>query len=413
MHTFTLLNRYLLFFLSILIFNKILLAVEPVVASTVPSAKIQKINKMLIERCQKGDFTGVVYITSGKEKMYSYTCGEASREFDVANTLDTKFMIGSNTKSFVATIILRLIQDKVKSQLTGKLFKLDGKISDYLPYYPKLIAENVTLLQLMSMRSGIPSNTEGNNMSYFNVVNRLATTPENAIKQSCIPGQYFYQDKSMQDVPYNYSNCNYYILGDIIEKGTGKRFQEVLADYILKPTKMADSGMYDHFDLEVNSNLANIYHYDIYDDNKIIRASIQDPSTVYASGAMYSTVKDFQKWDQILLTEQIINDEYKELMFTPYSVSSVDACLFFGLGWGIIYANRGAFIPGKSAEQCKTDPNRTKVPFYMGSYANSSYVTILRIPEKNTAAMLFFNYVAASMEIELFLLELSSILAEA
>ncbi len=379
--------------------------------STQASGYIQKINKMVVDNCQKNNFSGVVYLTAGKENVYSYTCGTASREFNVANTLETRFMIGSNTKSFVATIILRLIQDKVKSKLTGKLFKLDGKISDYLPYYPKLIADNVTLLQLMSMRSGIPNNTIANNMSYFNVVNRLATTPENGIRQSCIPGQYFYAGKTMKDVPYDYSNCNYNILGDIIEKGTGKRFQENLKHYILNPANMKNSGMYDYFDLEINSNLANIYNYDIYNNNKIIKTSIQDPSTVYASGAMYSTVKDFQKWDTILYTDKILNEYNKNLMFTPYSSTSVNACLFFGLGWGIIYSNRGEFVAGKSAEQCKTDPNRTKVPFYMGSYANNAYATILRIPENKRTAMLFFNYVGPEMNIVQFLLQIASILA--
>ncbi len=49
----------------------------------------------------------------------------------------------------------------------------------------------------------------------------------------------------------------------------------------------------------------------------------------------------------------------------------------------------------------------------MGSYANNSYTTILRIIENDTAAMLFFNYVGPNMRLELFLLQLSSTLAEA
>ncbi len=73
----------------------------------------------------------------------------------------------------------------------------------------------------------------------------------------------------------------------------------------------------------------------------------------------------------------------------------------------------GTFLPGSSAEQCKTDPDRTIVPFYMGSYGDSSYVTLLRILENDRAAMLFFNYVGPEMDLIPFLLEIASILATA
>lgn len=382
-------------------------------SSQLTPEQIEKIQNMVTSKCNSGDYTGVTYITQGEDVVYEHACGAASREFGVPNTIKTKFMIGSNTKSFAATLTLRLIQDGVTSKLTGKPFKLDGKVSDYLPYYPKLIGDNVTLEQLMAMRSGIPNNTVGNNMSYFNVVNRLFTTPENGIIQTCIPELYQYAGKSMKDVPYDYSNCNYNMLGDIIEKGTGKSFEEVLKEYILEPAEMMHSGMYDYFDLKINTNLANIYNFDIYKDNQVKRTSIQDPTTVFSSGAMYSTVKDFQKWNSILYTDKVLNQKYRDKMFYPYSGYNVPGCLFYGLGWGIMYANKGNFLPGTSYEECKTDQNRSKVPFYLGSYANNSYATILRVTETNRAAMLFFNYVGPNLSSDLlpFLGEIASILA--
>ena len=75
----------------------------------------------------------------------------ANMEWSIPNTPDTKFRLGSITKQFTAMLTLQLVEQ-------GKI-KLDGKISDYLPDYRKDIGEKVTIHQLLTHTSGIPSYT--------------------------------------------------------------------------------------------------------------------------------------------------------------------------------------------------------------------------------------------------------------
>src|SRR3989304_3043557 len=73
--------------------------------------------------------------------------GLANMEWNVPNTPDTKFRIGSISKQFTATIIMQLVEE-------GKI-KLDAKLTDYLPNYRKDTGNKVTIHHLLNHTSGI------------------------------------------------------------------------------------------------------------------------------------------------------------------------------------------------------------------------------------------------------------------
>jgi CubicO group peptidase (beta-lactamase class C family) len=78
--------------------------------------------------------------------------GWANREWSIPNTPEVKFRIGSITKQFTSMLIMR--------QVARGAIKLDGHISDYLPYYRKDTGSRVTIHELLSHTSGIPSYTD-------------------------------------------------------------------------------------------------------------------------------------------------------------------------------------------------------------------------------------------------------------
>ncbi len=75
----------------------------------------------------------------------------ANMEWNIPNTPDTKFRLGSITKQFTAMLIMQLVEQ-------GKL-KLDGKVTDYLPDYPKATGDKITVHHLLTHTSGIPNYT--------------------------------------------------------------------------------------------------------------------------------------------------------------------------------------------------------------------------------------------------------------
>jgi CubicO group peptidase (beta-lactamase class C family) len=95
---------------------------------------------------ETGYFMGSVLVAHAGEVLLNQGYGMANLEHGVPNTPQTKFRIGSVTKQFTATAILKL-------QEQG-LLDVKDSISVYLPNYPK--GERITIHQLLNHTSGIP-----------------------------------------------------------------------------------------------------------------------------------------------------------------------------------------------------------------------------------------------------------------
>ncbi len=127
---------------------------------------------------------------------------------------------------------------------------------------------------------------------------------------------------------FNYSNSGYILLGYIIEKVTGKTYEDELKEKIFKPLGMKNSG-YDHTD-EIIPDRASGYNKSGTD---YYNAAYIDMSIPYAAGSLYSTVEDLYLWDQALYTNKLLSKKYMEKIFTPYSKPSfADG---YGYGWGL------------------------------------------------------------------------------
>jgi tetratricopeptide (TPR) repeat protein len=122
---------------------------------------------------------------------------------------------------------------------------------------------------------------------------------------------------------FNYSNSGYFLLGAIIEKVTGKVYEQVLKEKIFDPLGMKNSG-YDHYGT-ILPKRAEGY---VKTPNGYQNAAYLDMSIPYAAGSLYSTVEDLFLWDQALYGEKILSGASKELMFKPNLEN-------YGYGFGI------------------------------------------------------------------------------
>jgi D-alanyl-D-alanine carboxypeptidase len=92
-------------------------------------------------------FTGAVLVAIDGKPVLRRAVGEANREWHVANTVDTRFRIGSATKTFTAVAILHLVDE-------GKV-ALDDPVAQYVPNLPQAW-RGVTIRMLLSHTSGVP-----------------------------------------------------------------------------------------------------------------------------------------------------------------------------------------------------------------------------------------------------------------
>lgn len=271
------------------------------------TGKSRKIDELVGLYNKYGSFNGSVLVAEHGQVVFKKGYGWANLEWQIPNAPDTKFRLGSITKQFTSMLIMQLAAE-------GKL-RLDEKLSEALPYYRKDTGDRVTLHHLLTHTSGVPSYTSAKDMkewwhNHFEV--------EDFVKQHC-SGDLEFEPGSK----FEYDNSGYFILGAIIEKVTGKKYEQVLKERILEPLGMHNTG-YDHSE-EVMTHRAAGYEHS---KDGFVNAEYLDMSIPYAAGSLYSTVEDLYLWDQALYTERLLSNELKAKMWTPFLAG-------YAYGWGV------------------------------------------------------------------------------
>jgi CubicO group peptidase (beta-lactamase class C family) len=253
-------------------------------------------------------FSGSVLIARNGKVLVRKGYGEADRKKHLANTAQTKFRIGSLTKQFTAMAILIL-------QARGKL-NVQDRICTYLADCPTTW-QQITLHHLLTHTSGIPDFAS---FPDFKITQGLPSSPTQTIAR--------FKNKPLDFQPgkkFSYSSSGYILLGAIIERTSGATYEAFLRDNIFAPLQMVNSG-YDHN----NGDLAVGYR-----DQTSVPADFMDTTIGYATGGLYSTVEDLYRWDQALYTDKLIPKNLRDMMFTPFVLTSDRSGLHYGYGWGI------------------------------------------------------------------------------
>ncbi len=222
---------------------------------------------------------------------YSQINGTEKKPLTAAN----KFRIGSITKMFTASMILQLVEE-------GKL-RLTDTLDKFFPQVPN--AKKITIEQILWHRSGIPNvkreqNAQGN-------VNTIPVTKDEMLALIVRATPDFEPDTKR-----SYSNSGYQILGLILEKVTGKSYEEALKERIsskigLKDTYIATGN------IDVSKNEALTY-MNFGDGWKPV--SETHPSILFSAGAIVSTPNDLAKFIQALFDGKIVSKENLDQMKT-------------------------------------------------------------------------------------------------
>jgi len=333
----------------------ILVAIINVSCGQSKTDKAAKIDKLVSTFAEYGRFNGSVLVAEKGEVVFKKGFGLANMEWDIPNQADTKHRLGSITKQFTSMLVLQLVQE-------GKL-KLDVPITTYLPGYPKKNGDIITLHHLLTHTSGIPDYTSF--PDFFKDKSRDPIIPAEFINLFAASALDFKPGERFQ-----YSNSGYFLLGVIIEKVTGKTYEQVLQENILTPIKMANTG-YDHHNTLLK-NRASGYE-------KIGRtytnANYLEMSVPFSAGALYSTVEDLYLWDQALYTEKLLSKKYMDLLFGKYVSEGRD---YYGYGWFI-----GEIRIGNTNEQSQT--------IFHGGGINGFNTLITRIPADKSFIVLLNN----------------------
>lgn len=281
-----------------------------------------QIDRIMQSRAAAGEFSGSVLVARQGHVIYERGFGLANREWNVPNDVKTKFEIGSMTKQFTAMLVLQFVnEEKVR---------LDGHLSDYLPYYRKDTGSRVTISELLSHTSGIPNFTD---LPGFlsGAASRLHHSVPEFVQDFCSGDLRF-----EPGTKFEYSNSGYFLLGALLESVSGTTYEQLLRDRIFQPLGMHDSG-YAHFETVLPHRAAGYERSSLGLQN----ARYYDMSVPFAAGALYSTVDDLNLWDQALYGESLLPAHLRDLLFKPNLEN-------YGFGWVILVPAAGSPYAGES-----------------------------------------------------------------
>jgi CubicO group peptidase (beta-lactamase class C family) len=328
--------------------------------------KRDQIDRLVQKYYEYGQFNGTVLVAEQGAVIFKKGYGEANKEWGIPNTPETKFRLGSITKQFTATLILQLVAQ-------GKI-RLDGKITDYIPDYPKATGDKVTIHHLLTHTSGIPSYTSMPKFSQE--LSKMPYTATEFIK--------VFWDLPLEFEPgsrFVYNNSGYFLLGVIIEKVTRKPYAQVLQENIFNPLGMTGSG----YDMPGPILPKRAAGYEKRGGG-YVNAAYLDMTTPYSAGALYSTVEDLYLWDQALYGDKLLSEESKKTMFEPRIAPSGTplTSMRYAYGWFV-----GKELIGTTRESVSTIGH--------GGSINGFNSLITRIPESRSLIVLLNNTGAAPL----------------
>lgn len=252
----------------------------------------------LTECHSQNRFNGTALVARRDRVLLKKGYGYADMEDRIPNSSDTIFRIGSITKQFTVVMILQLIEE-------GKV-RLEGKLTEYIPEYRPDTGERVTIDHLLRHTSGIASYT--NRPGFWD---KDIGRPHEA--QTLIPK--FHSGDLMFEpgARYAYNNTGYFLLGEVIERVTGKSYAQNLETRILTSLGMTRTGV-DREGLDLTGRALGY----VRGAGGYVREPHVFMPLISGCGDMYSTVEDLFRWNLALGTDALLNKESRDRMFTPY-----------------------------------------------------------------------------------------------
>jgi D-alanyl-D-alanine carboxypeptidase len=331
---------------------------------SLPAQKQQNISKAVDEVMKKYNIPGaIVGVWTRNEGLWIKAFGKSDLVSGKEIKWNDKVRIGSITKTFVATVVLQLAEDKK--------VRLDEPLAKYVPRVPG--ANKITIRQLLNHTSGIFDYTEDEKFwpRVFSDPLKLWSA------QELVDIAIAHPPKFSPGQGFSYSNTNYILLGIIIEMVTASTVEDEVRRRVLEPLEFKQTtfevapyilGEYSHgyIDKDGKGNLSDI--------------TLLDPSLSWASGAMVSNIQDLAIWARILSNGSLLSERAKNEQFKFIDTGQPHSK--YGLG----VARLGNFIGHDGGI-----PGYNSAMFYLPARDTIIIVLLNNFSDANIASLLFMK----------------------
>jgi CubicO group peptidase (beta-lactamase class C family) len=263
-----------------------------------------------------GAFSGVVLVGKGNRVLFEQGYGWANLEDSVRNTPSTRITIASIGKMFTATAIGQLMS-------SGKL-KLDDTLARILPEYPNTDrARRITIRQLLQHTAGL------GDLFSDSAYDAHRDYTSALLLASAVA------DRPLQFEPgtrWSYSNEGYIVLGAVIEKVSGERYDEYLKRHVFGPAGMSHTGNFGAD--EVIPHRAVGYRHRT-NDPLGVRPPYGNRTFVgkgSPAGGAYTTAGDLWRFSRALLEGRLVDAKMRDTLWTGRSKLPWDKEQLYGYG---------------------------------------------------------------------------------
>ncbi len=229
--------------------------------------------------------------------------GDVERKRDISPS--TQFYAGSIGKQFTAACVLLLAQQNKLS--------LDDKVTKYVPELA--IAKDVTIRELLEQTSGLPSPRDSDGVSRD--LTRPVKVDDLIEAASKMPVQ-FSPGTAFAD-----NNFNYLLAGVIVQRVSGLPLSIFYSTQIFQPLIMTSSFLAGDEGISPSHALGYTRR-----SGKFVRVRAWDPSWLFGSSDLVTTVQDLAKWDvglPLLLDVDSVRD--------MWTANGLPGQVQYGMGW--------------------------------------------------------------------------------
>jgi len=277
-------------------------------------------------------YEGVVRVTRNGAAVCESVTGYADHENRVRNKPGTRFYVASVSKQFTACCVM-MLQERNR-------LDIDDTLDKYLPEY--MLADQVTLRQMLNMASGIPDNiNEVLNFKIAEIRERENPPPgeffrrihrESAEPITLESALHAVNDKPFKFAPgtqFSYSNTNYVFLGVIVERVSGLSLEDFMMQNIFLPLGMRSSVVGGEFSDAASCGFLDGTYYPL--------GKCADHE---GDGCVVTTAKDLSIWQNAILDGKLLSRKGWRQVFSMYLGQ-------YGFGWmrqGNFFAHTGGLL---------------------------------------------------------------------
>jgi D-alanyl-D-alanine carboxypeptidase len=263
----------------------------------------------------------IVGVWLPEQGVYAQTYGIGNRETGNPPSVDDHFRIASITKTFVATVLLQLVDEGA----------LDAPIGQFDLDFPH--SATATLADLLGMTSGIFDYTHDDAFaSTYNADPLLPFTPDDALALARRFPPLFAPGTDI-----SYCDTNTVIAGKIAELATGASIEQLLRDRILSPLGLRETSFPTKPDMP-QPVLRGYAQPDASSPMQDVTRS--NPNVAWTAGAMVSTLHDLSRWSKALASGSLLSGAMQERRLQTRPLTP-DQSVHYGLGIADIYGFLG------------------------------------------------------------------------